>query len=96
MEEFYFVVEGVGRIRIGEQTLTGAKAGRRAPGTERLRQVFNDTETEVLLAYHRPPRRRKLEAGETPEPKLLYPVDPKQLPSIVGGSCVAARELIDG
>jgi hypothetical protein len=47
MEEFYFVVEGVGRIRIGDKTLTVPKHGGVLVGPEQLRQVFNDTETEV-------------------------------------------------
>jgi len=79
MEEFYFVVEGVGRIRIGEQTLTVPKQGGVLVGPKELRQVFNDTETEVLWLIIGAPE-KELEAGETPEPKLLYPVDPKQLP----------------
>src|SRR5882672_12192858 len=48
MEEFYFVVEGVGRIRIGDQTVTVPKHGGVLVGPEQLRQVFNDTDTEVL------------------------------------------------
>ena len=48
MEEFYFVVEGVGRIRIGDQTLTVPKYGGVLVGPAQLRQVFNDTEAEVL------------------------------------------------
>ena len=47
-EEFYFVVEGVGRIRIGADTLTVPKHGGVLVGPEQLRQVFNDTETEVV------------------------------------------------
>ena len=47
-EEFYFVVEGVGRIRIGEETLTVPKHGGVLVGPQMMRQVFNDTDTEVL------------------------------------------------
>src|SRR5580698_7842592 len=48
MEEFYFVVKGIGRIRIGDQTLTVPKHGGVLVGPKELRQVFNDTDTEVL------------------------------------------------
>src|SRR5712672_1133754 len=47
-EEFYFVVEGEGRIRVGEETLTVPQHGGVHVGPNQLRQVFNDTEAEVL------------------------------------------------
>ena len=47
-EEFYFVVEGVGRIRVGEETLTVPQHGGILVGPQLLRQVFNDTESDVL------------------------------------------------
>src|SRR3989454_3513536 len=47
-EEFYFVVEGVGRIRVDGETLTVPKHGGVLVGPRQLRQVFNDTETDVL------------------------------------------------
>ena len=62
-EEFYFVLEGVGRMRIspvhqpppapsassaGWETLTVPKHGGVLVGPEQLRQVFNDTDAETL------------------------------------------------
>src|SRR5262249_26977185 len=47
-EEFYFVIEGEGRIRVGNETLTVPKHGGVLVGPNQLRQVFNDTDTEVL------------------------------------------------
>jgi mannose-6-phosphate isomerase-like protein (cupin superfamily) len=47
-EEFYFVLEGVGRMRVGEVTLTVTKYGGVLVGPDQLRQVFNDTDAEVL------------------------------------------------
>src|ERR1700740_1125884 len=47
-EEFYFVVEGVGRMRVGEDTLTIQQHGGVLVGPGMLRQVFNDADTEVL------------------------------------------------
>ena len=47
-EEFYFVLEGVGRIRVGNDTLTVPKHGGVFVGPDQLRKVFNDTDAEVL------------------------------------------------
>src|SRR3954465_11061123 len=47
-EEFYFVLEGTGRIRVGDETLTIQKHGGVLVGPDQLRQVFNDTDEEVL------------------------------------------------
>jgi mannose-6-phosphate isomerase-like protein (cupin superfamily) len=46
-EEFYFVLEGEGRMRVGDQTLTVPKHGGVLVGPDEL-QVFNDTENKVL------------------------------------------------
>src|SRR2546429_9090374 len=45
-EEFYFVLEGVGRIRVGNETLTVPKHGGVLVRPDQLRQVFNDTGTD--------------------------------------------------
>jgi mannose-6-phosphate isomerase-like protein (cupin superfamily) len=84
MEEFYFVVEGVGRIRIGDETLTVPEHGGVLVGPEQLRQVFNDTEAEVLWLIVGAPE-KELEEGESLDQKLLYPSDPKQLPKELNG-----------
>src|SRR5215213_3988999 len=47
-EEFYFVLEGTGRLRVGDETLTVPRHGGVLVGPEQVRQVFNDTEAEVL------------------------------------------------
>ena len=49
-----------------------------------MRQVFNDTETQVLWLIIGAPE-KELEAGETLDQKLLYPVDPMQLPKELDG-----------
>jgi mannose-6-phosphate isomerase-like protein (cupin superfamily) len=85
MEEFYFVVEGVGRMRIGEQTITVPKHGGVLVGPELLRQVFNDTDEEVLWLIVGAPE-QELDPGEKLDEKLLYPVDPKQLPPELDGT----------
>ena len=85
MEEFYFVVEGLGRMRIGDQTITVPKHGGVLVGPELLRQVFNDTAADVLWLIVGAPE-KELEPGEELDQKLLYPVDPKQLPLELSGT----------
>ena len=46
-EEFYFVLEGTGRMRVGDETLTVPKYGGVLIAPDQLRQVFNDTDDEV-------------------------------------------------
>ncbi|PYS47507.1 MAG: cupin domain-containing protein, partial [Acidobacteria bacterium] len=47
-DELYFVLEGTGRIRVDGDTLTVPKYGAVLVRPPYLRQVFNDTEKEVL------------------------------------------------
>jgi len=87
-EEFYFVVEGVGRIRIGEETLTVPKHGGVHVGPEQLRQVFNDTDEEVLwLIIGAPEELEFLQGSKSTGMDLshIYPTDPKQLPKELAG-----------
>ncbi len=83
-EEFYFVVDGVGRIRVGEETLTVPRHGGVLVGPQLLRQVFNDTEKEVLWLIIGAPE-VELETHEAFDKSLFYPVDPKQLPKELSG-----------
>ncbi len=83
-EEFYFVLEGVGRIRVQDQTLTVPKHGGVLVGPRLLRQVFNDTDADVLWLIVGAPE-KEFEAGQAPDPKLIYPTDPKQLPRELDG-----------
>ena len=46
-EEFYFVLEGTGRMRVSDETLTVPKHGGVLVGPDQLRQVFNDTDAEL-------------------------------------------------
>ena len=79
--ELYVVLEGTGRVRIGEEalTLTPLSVMPVEPGT--VRQLFNDTETDALWLVVGTPT----EAANTLEmtPELLarmYPDGPKVLP----------------
>jgi mannose-6-phosphate isomerase-like protein (cupin superfamily) len=86
-EEFYFVLEGVGRMRVGDETLTVPKYGGVLVGPAQLRQVFNDTDAEVLwLIVGAPEETEFLPGVQTkPDMSLIYPVDPKQLPKELAG-----------
>jgi mannose-6-phosphate isomerase-like protein (cupin superfamily) len=85
-EEFYFVLEGVGRIRVGEETLTVPKYGGVLVGPEKLRQVFNDTETDVLWLIVGAPEETEFFPSAKIDMSLFYPVDPKQLPKELAGA----------
>lgn len=86
-EEFYFVLEGTGRIRIGEETLTVRKHGGVLVGPDQLRQVFNDTDEEVLwLIVGAPEEMEFLLGSKSPmDLSLIYPHDPTQLPPELAG-----------
>lgn len=78
-EEFYVVLEGTGRMRVGSETLTVPRYGGVLVGPASLRQVFNDTDTEVLWLIVSAPD-REVPAGETLDMKKIYPEDPTALP----------------
>ena len=86
-EEFYFVLEGTGRLRVGDETLTVHKYGGVLVGPERLRQVFNDTDAEVLWLIIGAPEELEFLQGSKSQMdlSLIYPVDPKQLPKELAG-----------
>ena len=86
-EEFYFVLEGTGRIRVGDVTLTVPRHGGLLVGPDQLRQVFNDTDDEVLWLIVGAPEELEFVPGAASKPdmSLIYPVDPKQLPNELAG-----------
>ena len=86
-EEFYFVLDGTGRMRVGEETLTVPKHGGVLVGPDQIRQVFNDTDAEVLwLIVGAPEELEFLPTAKTkPDMSVLYPTDPKQLPKELAG-----------
>jgi mannose-6-phosphate isomerase-like protein (cupin superfamily) len=83
-EEFYFVVEGTGRMRVDDETITVPKHGGVLVGPKVLRQVFNDTNDEVLWLIIGAPD-KEFEEGEPHDMKVYYPVDPMQLPKELNG-----------
>lgn len=87
-EEFYFVVEGTGRMRIGEETITVPKYGGVLIAPKLLRQVFNDTEEDVLWLIVGAPEELEFLQGSKSKVDMsaFYPVDPKQLPKELEGA----------
>jgi hypothetical protein len=77
----------VGRIRVGEETLTVPQYGGVHVGPNELRQVFNDTDAAVLwLIVGAPEELEFLPGAKTkPDLSLIYPTDPTQLPKELAG-----------
>ena len=86
-EEFYFVLEGTGRLRVGNETLTVQRYGGVLVGPDQLRQVFNDTDADVLWLIIGAPEELELLRDSTTKPdmSLIYPTDPTQLPRELAG-----------
>ncbi len=84
--ELYVLLEGTGRVRIGDDVLTLAPLSALAVEPRTVRQVFNDTDADALW----------LVCGAPPEPANtlemtqetladLYPDGPKALPPELAG-----------
>src|SRR5579885_859857 len=69
-EEFYFVLEGVGRLRVAGDTLTVPKYGGVLVGPDQLRQVFNDTDAEVLWLIVGAPEELEFLPGAKAKPDM--------------------------
>jgi mannose-6-phosphate isomerase-like protein (cupin superfamily) len=82
-EEFFFVLEGTGRMRVGEETLTIPRYGGVLVGPSVLRQIFNDSDAEVLWLIVGAPD-KEFESGKV-DLRQYYPVAPTQLPAELNG-----------
>jgi len=80
-EEIYFLLEGEGRIRIGEEVLTLAPMDTLLVEADTVRQLFNDTNDDQLwLVFGAPPElANTLEMSED-DLAFIYPEGPKALP----------------
>jgi mannose-6-phosphate isomerase-like protein (cupin superfamily) len=83
-EEFYFVLEGVGRIRVADESLTIPKHCGILVGPEMMRQIFNDTDEDTLWLIIAAPE-NEFGPDEKFDLKLFWPEDPKQLPKELDG-----------
>ena len=81
--EFYFVLEGSGRMRVGERTVTVPRYGSVLVVPHMLRQVFNDTPSEVLWLIVAAPQEGP--AAAKAKPSETYPDGPRALPPELSG-----------
>ncbi len=90
-EEFYFVLEGTGRMRVDGQTLTIPRYGGVLVGPATVRQIFNDSDAETLWLIIGAPE-KEFEPHEVGDLSLIYPSDPKQLPPELAGKTWPPKE----
>ena len=86
-EELYVLLEGEGRVRVGEEVLTLAPLDSLLVEAGTVRQLFNDTEADQLwLVVGAPPEAvsSTLEMSEE-QLRFMYPDGPKALPPEMGG-----------
>jgi mannose-6-phosphate isomerase-like protein (cupin superfamily) len=81
--EFYFLLEGIGKMRVGEKTVTVPKHGSVLVAPHVLRQVFNDTSEGALWLILSAPQDGP--PGVENDRSLIYPEDPKSLPEELAG-----------
>ena len=90
-EELYVVLEGTGRIRIEGEVLTVPKYGAVLVAPDKLRQVFNDTDEDVLWFIVGCPE-VELAENEPFDRKLFYPEDETALPDELAGHTWPPKE----
>jgi len=85
-EELYVLLEGRGRIRVGEEALELGPLDSLLVEPDTMRQIFNDTEEEALWLVVGAPQSaaNTLEMSEA-ELRQLYPEGPRVLPPELGG-----------
>lgn len=86
-EELYVLLEGEGRVRIGEEVLTLAPLDSLLVEPDTDRQLFNDTAADQLWLVVGAPREEITSTLEMSEEQLrhMYPEGPKALPPELGG-----------
>lgn len=85
-EELYVVLEGEGRIRIGDEVLTLGRLDALLVEPEDIRQIFNDTDADALWLVVGAPPELANTVDMTPEQLAqLYPEGPRALPPELGG-----------
>ena len=90
-EEFFFVLQGTGKIRIDGRTYTIRQHEGIHVWPHQMRQVFNDTGEEVLWLIIGAPD-NEVPRGEKPDLSRFYPSDPTALPPELAGRVWPPRE----
>ena len=86
-EELYVLLEGEGRVRVGEEVLRLAPLEALLVEADTVRQLFNDTDADQLwLVVGAPPEAiaSTLEMSEE-QLRFMYPDGPRALPPELGG-----------
>lgn len=79
--ELYVVLEGTGRLRIGDEVLTLAPLSTVVIEPQTVRQVFNDTERDALwLVVGTPPELANTLEMSAEQLRWMYPDGPRALP----------------
>jgi quercetin dioxygenase-like cupin family protein len=86
-EELYVLLEGRGRIRIGNEVLTLEPRASLLIEPEVVRQLFNDTDADQLWLVAGAPQESVTSTLEMSDELLefMYPDGPKALPPELGG-----------
>jgi len=80
-QELYVVLEGTGRMRVEDELLTLAPLSAVRVDPDRVRQVFNDTDADVLwLVVGAPPELANTLEMTAEQLAHMYPDGPKALP----------------
>jgi len=86
-EELYVLLEGTGRVRLGDEVLTLEPLDTLLVEADTVRQLFNDTDADQLWLVVGAPPEAIASTLEMSEEQLrhMYPEGPKALPPELGG-----------
>jgi quercetin dioxygenase-like cupin family protein len=85
-EELYVLLEGRGRIRVGEDSLELGPLDTLLVEPDTLRQTFNDTDEDALwLVVGAPPEAANTLEMSDEQLRAMYPDGPRALPPELGG-----------
>jgi quercetin dioxygenase-like cupin family protein len=85
--ELYVVLEGKGRVRVGDELLTLPPLSALLVEPDTVRQVFNDTPDDALwLVVGTPPEAANTLEMTPAQLQALYPDGPKALPPELAGA----------
>lgn len=80
-DELYVLLEGTGRLRVGEEVLTVDPLSALHVQADTVRQLFNDTDADQLwLVVGAPPEAANTLEMTDEQLRFLYPEGPKALP----------------
>ena len=80
-EELYVLLEGTGRMRIGDEVLTLEPRASLVVDPDTVRQLFNDTEAgQLWLVMGAPPELANTLEMTTDDLEFMYPEGPKAMP----------------